>query len=315
MKIDISNPATRFLALSAIALTVSSSPTRADWTTVRADGSVVTVSSAPRGQVLGEGEGENADPYASDSFDPADTPAATAGRGVGTIRPIRPRVQNGDAPALEAEPDEAAQEFEGENTTQDRRGRRSRERRGRRNRGNVDLTVGVFAPRITPGFGSYPAYPGYASPGYGYGVPQYGYVNPGYGYPSGVYAPGSTVVLPPGVVSGPIAPPALPFVKPPWFTSFPVGGTTIINTPGYGGYVPPGVVYGQPGYPAGYCPPPLGAPHGVPYTAYPSFPYAYPNGTSTHTYGGLSVGHGGVSVSIGGSRTTTQSTWGTGLYR
>jgi len=261
MKIDIANPATRFLALSAIALTLASSPSRADWTTVRADGSIVTVSSNAKAS---DSQADTTrDDYAEDTFDgPQSAPAA---------RPAR-RTSNRE---------------------------RNRERRNARGTGVSSLQVspgqivGLGGGRLSRrGGSSIGVYPGYAQPGYGYAAPDCGVGAPGYGYPSGTVT----------VITSPV------YVGP--YSQFP-GFAPIPGTPVHGGgyyYPPPTVVQTYPA-PGGYYPPPA-APYG-----YPAYPYGYPNGTTTHSYGGINIGRGGVSVSVGGSRTTTQSTWGTGLYR
>ena len=330
MKIEISNSATRFLALSAIALTLSSAPSRADWTTVRPDGSVVTVphslkvgdDRAPENPSTPSADGP--DDYSSDDSDLIPTSGQNAGRNT------RRQAATYDGPRRA--PSERVQR------NRNRVRNQNANRRARSQNGNAGTLepLGGLSYGAGVGFNSYPSYPGYPAAGYGYSTPAYpyGYPAAGYGSPYGyggtsVVAPGATIVLPQTPFSVPIAPGYTPNVPSPVFTSIPVGGTTIIT--GNGSY-PYGVPYGAPyGDPyavphnaPGYYPPahpprvphPRAIPHPYPYGYPQSYSYpAYPNGTVTQSYGGLSISRGGIGVSIGGSSTSTQSTWGTGLYR
>ncbi len=311
MKIELSNPATRFLALSAIALTLASAPSRADWTSVRPDGTIVTVSSSLKvgdgstpedadatAQNAGGADAQGNDDYALDTNEaPEASPARPA---AGRPQARSARVQRNRDLVRE----------------------RNSSRRSRGEGGNAGflqpMNRGGLSYGVVPGSGlgygaapAYPNYPGYAAPGYGYGY--------GYGYPGGVVAPGATIVLPQVPYTVPIGQAPYPWVQQPTFTSIPVGGTTIITNPGYNGY--------PSSYPGGYYPgncapyPPIACPYGYPGgygypTGYPSgYGYGYPNGTYTQSYGGLSISRGGLSVSVGGTTTSTQSAWGTGLYR
>ena len=321
MKIELSNPVTRFLALSAIALTLASAPSRADWSSVRPDGTIVTVSSSLKvsndntsGSTQGNAQNArstdtlNSDDYAADVGDAGDLSVST------NAPNVRPQARSA-------------------RVQQNRN--RLRERNNNRRNGNDTGDAGYLQPLnggngfggngldygVNPsnglGYGAavaYPNYPGYAAPGYNYNVPAYPYGAPGFGYnyPTGVLAPGATVVLPQTPFTVPIAPAPYPWVQPPTFTSIPIGGTTIITNPGYNGYRND---YPHRG-PANCAPypsasPPYGYPAGY---GYPSS-YGYPDGTYTQSYGGLSISHGGVSISVGGTTTSTQTTWGTGLYR
>jgi hypothetical protein len=283
MKIEISNSATRFLALSAIALTLSALPSRADWTTVRADGSVVTVQSNPKPNSHTLQVTNGANEYASEGD-------------VGNA----PNIAPSNVPNVAT--------YDGPNQARSARVQANRDRnRQRNNRNNPGRirSVGGLGYGGNLNYGAAPVYPGYVVPGYNYNVPSYPYGVPyGYnGYPGTVVAPGATIVTPPTPYSIPIAPAPYPWVRPPVFTSIPLGGTTIITNRGDGGY--------QNGYPNGYYPPQVAYPYGYPQS------YSYPNGSVTQSYGGISISRGGVSASIGGSTTSTQTqtTWGTGLYR
>lgn len=334
MKIEFSNPATRFLALSAIALTLSVAPSRADWTTVRADGSIVTVPSSLK--VGDERTPEEANPTAPNADGPDDY-ASDEGEAIQNTPTY-------DGPGRA--PSERVQRNR-ERTREQNLNRRNRSRGGEFLQPSDGSNVGHVrslqpapnaafngnglnyggAIRYDQQFGV--QYPGYGGSGYGYSTPAYPYGVPyggaygGYGGYGGVVAPGATIVVPQGAISVPIAPAPYPWVRPPVFTSIPIGGTTIITGTGANGYpygTPYGTSYGTPyGYPNNCAPyPPVYPPAYPPQVAYPyGYPqsYSYPNGTVTQSYGGLSISRGGVSVSVGGSTTSTQSTWGTGLYR
>jgi hypothetical protein len=276
-------------AVVAALLLTAGAPVRADWTTVRADGTVVTTPSNSRTQ----SEALPEDEYASESFD-------------------GPDAQRRAAPLTRRSRDESAREERGERNT--RSASRAR-RQGQEREVTVNINV---APNYgsVPGAGGYNAYGGWAAPNYGY-------------YPYPTYPGSQTIVVPPVAYSGPIAPPALPWVTPPWITSIPLG-TTVITSPGHGhscssqcghhaGH------HGR-GYAGNYHNPHSGYPYpagnygfpsaGYPIGGYPIGGYSpYPNGTSTHSYGGITMGRGGVSVSIGGSRTTSSTTYSTGIYR
>jgi hypothetical protein len=128
---------------------------------------------------------------------------------------------------------------------------------------------GGHRPQHHPAPGYY-AYPAPAYPGY-YG--QY------YSYPAPSY-------------SGPIAPPNLPHERPAWITSIPLGGT-------YYGPAPTYPHYPAPSYPAYPAP-------SYPYYPAPGYGY-YAPGTSTSTYGSVTLGGGGLNVTIGGRRNTHSS--------
>lgn len=316
MKIDFSHSATRFLALSAIALTLSSTPSRADWTTVRADGSIVTVPSTPRNAQ--NRNAQNQDPievpsdYASDTYDgPSSAPASD--------NPV-------EQPAAKPRPSRAG--------NRDANGRLRPTRRGN---GRTVVDGGVYSNfnngyplQVVPGTAivnpyssigglngrnridtSVSVYPG-TTIYQGYGVPGYGYGVPSYGVPYGYYPPVTTV--PQGGVTIITTPSyTAPGVQTPGFPPFPAfPGQQTQTTTTY-----PGVIVQQyPGYPQ------YGYPQYPQQYGYPQ--YGYPQYSGNTTYGGLSVSRGGVSVTIGGSRTTNSSTYGsygsygsygTGVYR